>query len=207
MNRRGVARAVVLLILLLLVAGVGVWLFWDDLGRLMGAGVPPAAEVSPELAAKAEAKLQRLRTQGDTVRLSTIEVASLARYRYAGWIPGDLQNPSLAMAGDTLLVAGAVPTDRLPELPDLERVRIFLPDTAQVEIAGHLRPIQPGRAAYEVTQISVARVPVPARLYPDLLRRIGQGDQAGLPPNAIMFGLPEGVGSAWVEGGFLVLAP
>ncbi len=207
MNQRGAAWLGLLLVLLLLAAGVAAWLYRDDLTRLIGRDAPTELEVSPELAAEAETKLQRLRSEGDTIRLSTAELASLARYRFAGWIPGDLQDPSLGMAGDTLLVAGGVPTDRLPDLPELERIRIFLPDTAHVEIAGHLRTVEPGRAAYEVNQISVARIPLPARFYPDLLRRIGQGNQPGLPPNAIAFGLPEGVGSARVEEGFLVLTP
>ncbi len=206
MSQRGAVGLVVLL-LLLVVVGALAWIFRDDLGRLVGWGGQTAVEVSPEAAAQAEAKLERLRTQGDTVQLSTIEIASLARYRYAGWIPDVLQDPTLSMAGDTLVLGGKIPTEQLPQVPELERVRMFLPDSAQVEISGHLRTMVPGQAAFEIHEVSVARVPLPSRFYPDLLRRIGRRDEAGLPPNAMPLGLPEGVGSARVEDGFLILTP
>ncbi len=205
--RRGAAGVLALLLLVLIGVGTLAWLFRGDIVRWMNRGEYAVTGVSPEAAAQAEAKLDRLRTQGDTVRLSSIELASLARYRYSGWIPGTLREPTLSLAGDSLLVAGMVPTDELPAVAQLEQVRGFLPDTAHVEVSGRLLPVAPGQAAIEVGQISVSRVPIPRRLYPDLVRRIGGGEAAGLPPSAIAFGLPEGVGSARVENGFLVLAP
>ncbi len=205
--RRGAAGVLVLVLLVLVGVGALAWLFRGDILRWMNRGERIATEISPEAAAQAEAKLDRVRTQGDTVRLSSAEIASLARYRYSGWIPDALREPTLSLAGDSLLVEGLVPTEELPTVTELERVRSFLPDTARVEVSGRLLRVAPGQAAIEVSQISVSRVPIPRRLYPDLLRRIGGGDAAGLPPNAIAFSLPEGVGSAWVENGFLVLAP
>ncbi|CAN5587663.1 hypothetical protein BH24GEM3_BH24GEM3_17220 [soil metagenome] len=205
--RRGAAGVLVLLLLVLIGVGALAWLFRGDIPRWMNRSERSVTEVSPEAAAQAEAKLDALRTRGDTVRLSSIEIASLARYRYSGWIPDALREPTLSLAGDSLLIEGLVPTEELPAVAELDRVRAFLPDTARVEVSGRLLPLDPGQAAIEVSQISVSRVPIPRRLYPDLLRRIGGGNAAGLPPNAIAFGLPEGVGSAWVEDGFLVLVP
>lgn len=205
--RRGAVGWLVLVLLLVVSAALFAWIFRDDLPRWMGRGERAAVEVSPEAAAAAEEKLERLRTHGDTVRLSSTEIASLVRYRYAGWVPDVLREPSLALAGDSLLLTGLIPTEELPNLPELDRVRSFLPDTARVEVSGRLFTPAPGQAALEVGSISVSHVPIPRRFYPDLVRRLGGGEAAGLPESTLAFGLPEGVGSARVEDGFLVLTP
>jgi hypothetical protein len=193
-------------LLLLLVVGVAAWMFRDTLlGRW--AGEAQYSEVSEEAALSAEAKLERLRTRGDTVRLSEVELASLLRFRVADRYPDLLQNPSAGMAGDTLRVGARFPTERLPELQELERVRPFFPDTTRIDVAGRLRERGPGRAALEIDEVAVAGIPIPQRYYPSVLERLGRRDEPGLPANAMAFGLPEGVGSARVENGYLVLTP
>lgn len=189
-------------LLLLLAAGAGWWLL---MGR--GGGDVMATTVSPESAAAAEAKLTRLRDEGDTVRLSDAEFTSLLRYSYQDRLPGDLHAPAVAFRGDTLRLMGRVPSDRLPATPELGRVLAFLPDTADVEVIGHLRTLESGRAALEVRRITFADIPIPERLYPMALERMGRRDEPGLPATAFPFALPPGVGGARVEGGVLVLAP
>jgi hypothetical protein len=193
-------------LLLLLVLGTGAWVFRD---ALLGGWTRNVVytEVSEEAAAAAEAKLERLRTHGDTIRLSDVELASLLRFRVAAQYPDLLQNPSAAMSGDTLRVGARFPTERLPDLQELERVRPFFPDTTRIDVAGRLRERGPGRAALEIDEVAVAGIPIPQRYYPSVLERLGRRDEPGLPANAMAFGLPQGVGSAWVEDGFLVLTP
>jgi hypothetical protein len=205
--RRGAAGWLAVILLLIVSAALFTWLFRHDLPRWMGRAERPAVEISPEAAAAAEEKLDRLRERGDTVRLSSAEIASLARYRYSGWIPAQLREPTLALSGDSIIIAGLVPTEELPEVEELRRVRDFLPDTARIEVAGRLLAPGQGRAALEVAHVTVSHVPIPRRFYPDLIRRLGGGEDAGLPAGAIAFGLPDGVGSARVEDGFLVLTP
>lgn len=206
-ERRGGALARVLGIVLVvaLLVGGAAWLLRGPLSGLWGA--EEVTTISPEAAAQAEAKLERLREDGETVRLSEAEFTSLLRYRMRDRIPGDLEEPTILFSGDTLRFKGRVPSERLPDVPELRRVRSFLPDTADIDITGHLRTLEPGRAAIDVQRITFAQLPIPERFYPRALERMGRRDQPGLPATAFPFALPEGVGAAKVEGGYLILSP
>jgi hypothetical protein len=189
---------------LLLVLG---WALRDDLRSLFLGSGRAATEVSEEAAVIAEAKVQRVREHGETVELSEIEIASLVRYRWGGWLPGGLAEPWVALRGDTLYLGGQVPADAIPEVPELARVRFLLPDTVPVEVGGRLAPLSDGRAAFEILTLEVSQVPVPSRYHDNLAERLGRRDDASLPPTAIPLPLPDGVGSAEVRGGVLILGP
>lgn len=190
----------------LLVAG---WSFRDRIPGPWnrGASESYATVVSPEAAAEAEAKLDRLRASGDTARLSAAEFTSYLRYRYDDRLGGQIETPAIAFSGDTVTLQGRIPTNRLPSTREVEAVRFMLPDTADVRVTGAVRTLGPGRAAVRVDAVSFARVPVPENVYPDALKRFGRRDEPGLAPNEYAFPLPPGVGSAAVEEGVLVLAP
>lgn len=194
------------LLLLLVVAGAAAWLYGGDLLRRVGPGASPV-EVSLEAAESAELKLDRLRADGDTAVLTEVELASLIRYRAAGLSPELLQEPTVELRGDTLRVGARVPSERLPHLRELERVRAFLPDTTRLDLEGRLVPLGDGRTAVEVEQVHFAGVPIPDRFYPDVLERLGRRDEPGLAPNAIAIPLPAGVGSAQIRDGLLILTP
>jgi hypothetical protein len=194
-------KKVLLGVVVLLALGAGWWLLRG------GDADATATRVSPEAAVLAEAKLRRLQEEKETVRLSDAELTSLLRYRLQDRIPGDLHSPAVAFQGDTVRMVGRFPSDQLPQLPELGRVTAFLPDTATVEVVGRLRALEPGRAALEVHRITFAEIPIPERLYPTALQRMGRRDEPGLPSNAYAFYLPEGVGGARVENGLLVLDP
>ena len=197
-----------LLIVVLAVVAVGLigWAARDRVAGLFG-GEEPVAVVSEEGALQAEAKLERLARGGDTVYLSAVEVNSLIRYRFADRFPDLLGEPAVALAGDTLRLRARVPTERLPQVRELERVRSFLPDTAPVEVAGRLGPLEGGRAALEIISVRFSGIPVPEHLYPAALERLGRRDEPGLPPTALPVRLPPGVGRAQVVNGNLVLIP
>lgn len=198
-KKRGRAALVALLVL---AAGLGGLAWW-----LRGGEEAEPVEISPEAAEVAEEKLERLRTEGEEVALSAVELSSLLRYRAPVWATNTVGEPAVALSGDTVVVSGIVPTDRLPSHPELDRVRALLPDSSRFEIVGHVRPLDSGRAALEVAEVEFAGLPIPARYYPDVLRRIGRQDEPGLSPTALAVRLPEGVGSARVEDGRLILTP
>ena len=204
-RRRGGGLVAGLLVVLLLAGGA--WLFRDTITSLLGGGRPEATAVSQEAAAQAEEKLARLASDGETVRLNDVEFTSLMRYRLRDRIPGDLESPAVSFRGDTVQLMARVPSDRLPDVPELGAARAFLPDTADVDIVGKLAPLADGRAAFEVQRITFAGIPVPDRMYPQALERMGRRDEPGLSPSAYAFPLPAGVGAARVERGELVLAP
>ena len=204
---RGVAGKLVLLVLLALLAG-GAWLFR---GLIPGPWQREAVirEVSEQGAVAAEAKLRRLRADGDTVRLTGIEFTSYLRYRMAQRFTQDVEFPTVSFHGENVRVAGRLPKDRIPE-PDLRQLGAgadFIPDTADVEVEGRLRMLAPGRGALRVESASFAKFPVPRDRFLPVLDRIGGMDEPGLERDEVAFQLPSGVGEAWVEDGMLVLAP
>lgn len=168
---------------------------------------PEALTVSPAAAAQAEAKLDRLRQRGDSVHLSSVEFTSFLRYRWRDPLSRRITAPEVRFRGDTIAVTGRVPTASLPDTRDVRSVRDFLPDTADVEVSGRLRPLPGGRAALRIDALSFARVPVPDDLYPSALDRLGRRSEPGLAPNEYAVRLPPGVGAAAVERGELVLWP
>lgn len=186
--------------LVVLVAAAGLWA-WQIR--------PDAApeQISPEAAARAEAKLARLRENGETVRLSGVELSSLLRFGRGVQLPAMIGEPAVSMSGDTVRLRARVPTDQLPRVRELERVRAFLPDTAPVELAGRIEPLDSGRISLDIGSVSFAGIPIPAHLYPTALERIGRRPEPGLAPTALPVRLPAGVGAARVENGNLVLAP
>jgi hypothetical protein len=193
-----------LLVLVVLLGGA--WYFREPLLALMGRGSDPV-EVSPEAAAIAEEKIQRLRAEGDTARLSSIEASSLLRFRGPAWLTQRVHEAGVEFDSDTVRVSGTIATSELPSHPELDRVRVLLPDSSRVQISGLIAPLPSGRMAMEIDEVTFAGVPIPARYYPDVLARFGREDEPGLAESAIAVPLPEGVGGARVENGSLVLTP
>jgi hypothetical protein len=189
------------LVLIVLVA-VAAWIYGTRFG--------PAAEptvVSLEAATSAEAKLERLRTKHDEVRLSGVELTSLFRYRYPQALPGVVGTPSVAFSGDTVRLTGQLAANQLPDVKELNAVRDLLPDTTPVVVTGTLASLTDRRAAFQVAGVQVAGIPIPSRIYGSVLERLGRRDEPGLAANAIAFPLPDGVAGARVDDGHLVLTP
>jgi hypothetical protein len=200
-------RLVVLAVLIAVLAAA--WLqrerlvtAWHD---LRGTAVQPQRP-SPELAAIAEEKIDRLRA-GDTDRavLSSVELESLLLFRYNGVLPGVLHTPAVELDGDRLRLRARVPLDMLPHVDGWAEVAAFLPDTTELAVTGRLLPLDGGRVAFAVDQVSASRVPLPARMVPPALTRLGRGDEPGLPPDAMALPLPPGMTAAYIRRDSLVL--
>jgi hypothetical protein len=195
-------KAGLVLMGLALVVGLAGWWWISREPRPAG-----ATEVSLESAAQAEAKLQRLRDRGEMVALSGTELSSLLHFHLANWAGTLVNEPYVHLTGDRLHLTGRVATAQLPSHPELDRIRPLLPDTSQIDIRGRLRPLDAGRAALEVDQVEFARIPIPARFYPDVLNRLGRRNEPGLPADAIAVPLPPGARSVRIEGDELILLP
>lgn len=198
-------RAGALVVAVLMLAGVG-WWQRDRVAGWLG-GVDEPMEVSPEAAASAEAKLARLRDEGEEARLSEVELSSLLRFRSPAWAAETVHDASVALHGDTLELNGRVPVDRLPPHPELDKVRMILPDTAPVAITGQLQTLPSGRVAISIGTVRFAGIPIPQRYYPAVLERIGGGAEPGLGPTSLPLPLPPGARGARIEGDHLVLTP
>lgn len=200
---RGCVGALLFGVLVLLLLG---WWLSDRVEGFWSRG-GGHVEVSEEAALSAEAKLNRLRANGEEARLSGVELSSLIRYRAPVWAVSGVEEPDVEMHGDTLVLSGTVATERLPSHPELDRVRGLLPESSRIEITGQVRPLDSGRAALSIHQVQFAGIPIPSRYYPDVLRRIGREEEPGLEATALALRLPEGVSSARVQGGHLILSP
>lgn len=201
LGRDGAARAALLLLVVAALAGAA-YAFRDRLPFLAGGAEEAPAEVSEATAASAEEKLAGL-AGGDTVTLTATEFTSLLRYRYRGNIPGDLLDPAARFENGEVHLSGRIPTDRLPDVPQLQSARAFLPDTADVAVNGGLRTIAPGRGALKVRTFSFARIPVPHDV---VVKHLGRRED-GLAEDEVALRLPEGVGAVEVRDSLLVLAP
>src|SRR5688572_18760903 len=142
-----------LLVILSLIVGAGVALYLTgNLDTFVQAGgglirggssetdsLAASVAISPEAAEEAENKLRRLQA-GEEVRLTDSEVTSLFRYRPEVWSLGGMSSPIVRMSGDTLWLSGAVDPQYLPPHPALDAVRMILPDTVRVDLAGSVTP-------------------------------------------------------------------
>lgn len=199
-------------LLLVLVLGAVAALAWLNRDHIPGlarsASADAFARVAPPTAERADSA-QRMLDQlvsGERTRvaLSASAVQSLLVYRYAQLLPAFVDSPRVAIEGDRVHVLVRVPVDRLPDINGLSAITPLLPDTTDLAVTGHLVPLGSGRVGLVVDGVSAARVPIPGRLFPVALDRLGRRDEPGLPGNGFGLPLPRGVRAAIVRSDSLV---
>jgi hypothetical protein len=203
----GCVRSIVrLVVVAVLVAGLALaWVNRDTLGavwdRLTGAPEP-----SPELAAQAEAKLARLGEAGgeERVALSEPELQSLIEYRWAGFLPDDVVDPRVGVAGGRVTLQAGVATARFARISELEEIVAFLPDTTSLRAVTTFTPLDREHVALEVHELGAAGIPIPGRLIPIVLGRFRGASEPGLAPNALAIPLPAGIRNVYVRSDSLV---
>jgi hypothetical protein len=95
--------------------------------------------------------------------------------------------------------------ESFPDLPHLERVIGFLPDTILMEIRGLLVPLDQSHLALLVDRLQAAKIPIPGRLIADVLEALGRDRPQSLPDDAIEVPMPDGVRSVFVQRDSLVM--
>lgn len=204
----GCIRRLIMLALLVVIAGLA-WLYRDRIVEAwhQARGLRDEPLVPSEaLADAAAARIDSL-TSGhlERVAFSEVELQSMLRYRYAGIMPGFVDSARVQLDGDQVRLSGRVPLDRLPSGGALGDVAAVLPDTSEITLSGTMLPLRAGRVAFGVNQVSAARIPLPRRIIPSALRRLGRISEPGLPEDAIALRLPRGVNSAYIRNDSLVL--
>lgn len=199
----------------LLILVVLVFVGWTQRGRILAAlfgGDAPSAtaatnvEASPQLAQIAEAKLEQLRDgKVHRVAFHESELQSLLTYRFVQLLPAFVDSPRVMLKNGKIEVTGRVPVDQLPSIDELGDAAGFLPDTAELAMRGALLPLDNGRVGLSIEQVWAARIPLPERLVPRALERLGRKNEPGLPKNALPLPLPSGIGSARLERDSLIL--
>jgi hypothetical protein len=196
---------------LVLIAVLAVMLFLNR-DRITGAwrdmrGGKEAAQSAPsaELAELAANKLADLKSgEATAVALSETELQSLLQFKYRQLLPGFVDSPRVELENGKIIVHARVPVERLPQLNELGEAAAFLPDTTELGVTGQILPLSRGRIALAVDQVRAARIPLPRRLVPGALRKLGRKDEPGLPEDALGIRLPPGADAAYVRGDSLV---
>lgn len=174
-------------------------------------GANGGAEESAATPALAEATLDRVErfragsAPDDELTLGADEVSSVVRYAFPGILPQGLTDPSVSMRDGRITLSARVARDAFPEIPSLEDVVGLLPDTVPIRMAGSLGPRDRSSATLYVDDVQAARVPLPDRFIPEILRALGREDRDGLPPHAMVVPLPQGLQAVWVRRDSLVL--
>lgn len=202
-------RKLVLLVLLVALGGIA-WLNRDRIGAALGASRAAEENVeggpSEALAERADLKLEDLQQGREPrVALSGDELQSLLRYRFPQLLPPFVDSPRVELRGDRIRVSARIPVESMPNLNELGEAAAFLPDTTEVGLTGSILPLDSGRIALAIDDVSAARIPLPDRLIPGALRRLGRKDEPGLPRDALAVPLPPGAAAAYVRGDSLYL--
>ena len=200
-------------IVLLVLAAYAGWRWGDPVfPRLEAwAGVERRVEGAPapsrDVADAAAARYARLVETGGPgeVRFDAEELTSLLVYSAAEGMPRGVHDPQVQLDGDRATLSARVDLGAVPEMPDLEELLSFLPDTVDVSLSGALIPFDGSGAALMVDRVSAGGLRLPRRVIAPLLGALGRTDVAGLPDEAIQVRLPDGIRSAYVEDSRLVL--
>ncbi|MGD2069701.1 MAG: hypothetical protein PVI57_13590 [Gemmatimonadota bacterium] len=162
---------------------------------------------TPELAEATLDRFEVLRSgEGpDRLSLGDRELSSVIRYSLPGILPPGVDEPSVELRDGKVHLRARVALGAFPELPSLDDVIGVLPDTVEIRMRGSLLPFDQERAALHVDGVQAMRVPLPDRFIPEILAALGRQDRPGLPPDAMMIPLPQGLESAYVLRDSLVL--
>lgn len=176
---------------------------WQDIhGHAEAAG----SAASPELARRTERRIRQL-VGGHRVRrlaLGQAEVQSLVRYDMSR-LPLYLRYARIRISDGRLTVNARVPKAQMPRPKGSAAFLHLLPDTTDVRSHAEVLPLDSGRIALAVDDVTAARIPLPGRAIPVLLRSMGRHDEPGLPADAVPVRLPPGACSAYIHEDSLVL--
>jgi hypothetical protein len=196
-----------LVALVVIVAVVGLaWVNRHELGDLWERVVGGGPTITPELAAQADAKLTSLGDEDgpDRVALDESELQSLIEYRWSGFLPDDVVDPTVGVSDGRVTLEAGVATARFGRIGELREIVQFLPDTAALRAVASFVPLDSGQVALEVHELGAAGIPVPRQLIPSVLGRFRGGPAPSVGPNSITVPLPPGIRSVYIRGDSLV---
>lgn len=203
----------IVLALLLVVTAYAGWrwghVFFPQITALFSTEEAALSEtVSPEIAEATMDRFEALR-RGEIegrLSLSAGEIESVLRYSVPGLILAGIVEPRIEMADGVITLRARVAVETFPEMPDLDAVLGFLPDTLAVSFEGALAPLDDERwDALVIHDIRAGIIPLPDRMIPEILQAMGREYVAGLADDALAIPLPDGIESAYIVQDSLVL--
>ena len=195
---------------LTLLVGLAVagWLYRGDIvewwSGLLGEEVA-AAEPSPELAARAEEKLETLLAgeADEEVRLSETELQSYVRYRLASRLPEGVEEPTVDLRDSLVHLAASLDLVRLGETSRAaESLRRFMGDSAKVNSELYPKVQGRGLGGLQIVSLQAGLVPVPPMFIPRILAQAGFETEDG---RTVVFPIPLDVREIRIENEEIVL--
>lgn len=179
------------------------WLGVEESGPVAEGEVQP----SPEIAEETLDRFERLRSGegGERLALGDAELSSVVRYALPGVVPAGVDQPMIRVRDHHIELSARVATEAIPDRPALREVIGFLPDTVDIRMRGSILPFDQRFLALHIDQIYASRIPLPDRFIPQILEALGRQDRVGLPPEALVVPLPDGLRSAFLTQDSLVL--
>ncbi|NNM31982.1 MAG: hypothetical protein HKO53_02900 [Gemmatimonadetes bacterium] len=165
-----------------------------------------APEATPEIAARTQERVEAfLQGAESELRLEGVEVSSVLNHTIPGMIPTGVHRPLVLFRDDLVEFHAAVVRDRLPDGGLDQGFGGILPDTFTVEVRGTLMPFGDAGAVFMVSRVQAEGLPLPRKVYREVLQRMMPGERPGLPVEAIPVPMPDGFEGAYVQDGALVL--
>ena len=170
------------------------------------AGVEVVASGEPAEARRAEEKIIALgQGEVDEVTLSAEELDGWIRSGLKGFFPGYISDVRASIGDEQLRLAGRVATDSISGLDRLGPASLFIPDTADVSVAGRLDGLEPGRGVFWVETIRIGALPLPDAIRDQIMLELKGGRAGELGANAVEFELPRFVTDIGVRGEHIFL--
>ena len=165
-----------------------------------------APQATPEIAARTQERVESfLRGTESELRLEGVEVSSVLNHTIPGMIPSGVHEPLVLFRDDLVEFHASVVRDRLPQGGLDQGFGGILPDTFSVEVRGTLMPFGDAGAVFMVSRVQAEGLPLPRKVYREVLKGMVPGERPGLPVEAIPVPMPEGFEGAYVLDGALVL--
>lgn len=189
-------------VLVLAVAG---WFYRDEIREWVDSrNEIVMSEPSPELAVRAEEKIQEvIDGEGDReTRLTELELQSYVQYRLVDRLPAGVYDPAVDLRDSTIAVSARLDLRRLEIAGTaVENLRRMIGDSALVTSEVYPTIERPGRGRAEIMTLQAGMFPVPPMLIGMGIQQLGLENQG----NVVLITLPENVIEFRVENEELIL--
>jgi hypothetical protein len=178
------------------------WIVPVDRDSAAVAAESPWEPLTPEAAARARDAVARL-GRGDGPASVTLRAGELGSFVYEALrptLPPSADSVEAAAIRDRLHVRASIKLSDLGDGEVLGPLASFLGEREQMQFGGTFRVVRPGFAEFQVKEIKLRELPVPAGAIPRLLRRIWRGTRPeGLSEDGLPLIVPRHVGDVRVS--------
>lgn len=213
MSRMGCLSRIGCLALLVVIA-IAAWLTQDNwMPRLTGHAAPAASgplwePITPQGAERTRQLLGRLSRPTGPVfgNLSGGDVASYVYQSLARQLPPSADSIEAAVIGDRLYIRASVLLKDLGGSASLGPLAGMLGDRERMQFGGTFHVVRPQLAEFEVKDIKIRDLSIPAAMIPRVLQQSERGSRPeGLSPDGLPIVIPAYLGDVRIDNGKVTL--